>query len=33
VHRHQLDPLAVERTHVELYLRWFGRQVGSINPF
>jgi integrase/recombinase XerD len=28
---HQLDPLAVERTHVELYLRWFERQVGSIN--
>jgi len=28
---HQLDPLAVERTPVELYLRWFERQVGSIN--
>ncbi len=28
---HQLDPLDVERTHVELYLRWFERQVGSIN--
>ena len=28
---HQLDPLTVERTHVELYLRWFERQVGSIN--
>lgn len=28
---HQLDPLAVERTHVELYLRWFERQDGSIN--
>jgi integrase/recombinase XerD len=28
---HQLDPLAVERTHVELYLRWFERQVASIN--
>ena len=22
---YQLDPLAVERTHVELYLRWFER--------
>jgi integrase/recombinase XerD len=28
---HQLDPLDIERTHVELYLRWFERQVGSIN--
>ena len=28
---HQLDPLQVERTHIELYLRWFERQVGSIN--
>jgi hypothetical protein len=28
---HQLDPLDVERTHIELYLRWFERQVGSIN--
>jgi hypothetical protein len=28
---HHLDPLTVERTHVELYLRWFERQVGSIN--
>ena len=28
---HQLDPLTVERTYVELYLRWFERQVGSIN--
>jgi integrase/recombinase XerD len=28
---HQLDPLEVDRTHVELYLRWFERQVGSIN--
>jgi len=28
---HQLDPLEVERTHIELYLRWFERQVGSIN--
>jgi hypothetical protein len=28
---HKLDPLAIERTHVELYLRWFERQVGSIN--
>ena len=28
---HQLDPLEVERTHVEMYLRWFERQVGSIN--
>jgi integrase/recombinase XerD len=27
---HQLDPLDIERTHVELYLRWFERQVGSI---
>ena len=27
---HQLDPLTVERTHIELYLRWFERQVGSI---
>ena len=27
----QLDPLVVERTHVELYLRWFERQVDSIN--
>ena len=28
---HQLDPLTVERTHIELYLRWFERQVDSIN--
>jgi site-specific recombinase XerD len=28
---HQLDPLAVERTHVEPYLRWIEHQVGSIN--
>lgn len=28
---HHLDPLDVERTHVELHLRWFERQVGSIN--
>ncbi|MEX0836291.1 MAG: tyrosine-type recombinase/integrase [Nitriliruptor sp.] len=28
---HQIDPLDVERTHVELYMRWFERQVGSIN--
>jgi len=28
---HQLDPLDVERTHIELYLRWFERQVDSIN--
>jgi hypothetical protein len=28
---HQLGPLAVERTHIELYIRWFERQVGSIN--
>jgi site-specific recombinase XerD len=27
----QLDPLEVERTHVELHLRWFERQVDSIN--
>jgi integrase/recombinase XerD len=28
---HQLDPLEVQRTHVELYIRWFEGQVGSIN--
>ena len=28
---HELDPLDVKRTHVKLYLRWFERQVGSIN--
>ena len=28
---HCLDPLQVERTHVELYLRWFERQVSSVN--
>jgi len=27
----QLDPLAVEHTHVEPYLRRFDRQDGSIN--
>jgi hypothetical protein len=28
---HQLDPRAIERTHIELHQRWFERQVGSIN--
>lgn len=28
---HQLDPLAAGRTHIELYIRWFERQVASIN--
>ncbi len=27
----QLDPLDVERIHIELYLPWCERQVGSIN--
>ena len=31
MHRPPARPLTVERTHVELYLRWFERQVGSIN--
>lgn len=27
---HQFDPLAAERTHIVLYVRWFERQVASI---